>query len=82
MEEWIDSDIMEWICDVFEENNRDYERVPLKNFKNITINEFKMIHFEQLNRLLGSWDDAELVFNCKNALFACSTSFSNQTFRE
>lgn len=70
---------MEWICETFDANNRDYEQIPLRNFRGVTIREFKQMSLEYLHRLLGNWDAAQLLYNCKNDLFG-GASYNNQTF--
>lgn len=65
----IDTSLMEWICKMYDEHNKDYENIEITKFKNISINEFKEMPIYHLSQLLGSWEDAKFLHSCKNTLF-------------
>lgn len=65
---------MDWICESYVQQNVDYEKVPLQNFRGVDITYFKQMSLKDLYQRLGVWSYAEILYQCKTALFNSSVS--------
>lgn len=59
------------ICKMYDQHGRNYEGIDLRKFKNITMKKFKEMEIEDLHILLGNWDEAKFLYDCKKDLFGC-----------
>lgn len=56
---------------MYQKHDRDYEGINLKKFMNISMKKFKEMEINDLYTLLGNWEDATFLYDCKKDLFGC-----------
>lgn len=70
LNDWEPSDVMQWICEEYSRNNRDYETVPLRRFADVSVGDLRRMEIADFYAILQCQESAEFLHRCKERLFA------------
>lgn len=74
LSDWGTKDIMLWICEEYSRDNRDFEKVPLREFANVTVKELRNMTRDDFFDILSCYDSANFLYKRKENLFRLNDS--------